>query len=197
MAHRRCRPFHHQLSGMWPTWAGHWRGGQGAVAMTHPWWPWRPCWQLADPGETCVPGGCCMVGTTIQRGLSLLGAGVCGGGWRPSPLGCTAALSTGSGCMMLPTTFMHWPGGDTEPLPCHLLSPCWERIRGSLPKTFMGSWKGLGLWGSAGSFLGVLEGSGGSVGLNCDLCRVLGQLRRVAGRAAGNFTGSWGAQEGP
>lgn len=35
------------------------------------------------------------------------------------------------------------------------------------------------------------------MGLSCDLHRVLGQLRRVPGRAAGNFTGSWGAQEAP
>lgn len=43
----------------------------------------------------------------------------------------------------------------------------------------------------------MLEGSGGSVGLSCDLHRVLGQLRRVPGRAAGNFTGAQEAPERP
>ncbi|XP_074666212.1 ADP-ribosylhydrolase ARH1-like isoform X3 [Strix aluco] len=126
VARHRCHPFCHQPSGTQHTWAGHWRGGLGAVAMTHPWWPWRPCWQLADAGGTCVPGGCCTVGTMTRRGPSPLGAGGCGGGWRPSPLGCTAASSTAGGCGMLPTASTRWPGGDTEPLPCpwcHQLSP--------------------------------------------------------------------------
>lgn len=177
MAHRRCHPFRHRPSGMQRIWAGHWRGGQGAAAMTRPWWPWRPCWQPADAGRTCVPGGCCMGGTAIRRGPSPLGAGGCGGGWRPSPLGCTAALSTVGGCAMLPTASTHWPGGDAEPplCPwCHLLSPSQESPCGS-PGCSRGSWRGLG--GSLGvsrDLHGVLEGSGGSLGISWDLHGVLG-----------------------
>lgn len=163
MAHHRCHLFHHQLSGMWPTWAGHWRGGQGAVAMTHPWWLWRPCWQPADPGETCVPGACCMVGTMIQRGLSLLGAGVCGGGWRPSPLGCTAVLSTASGCTVLPTAFMHWPGGDTEPLPVTCCPPAGKHSVGPFQRP---------TWGPGRAWV-----SGGQQGASWSA----GGLRRVCG----------------
>lgn len=183
MAHHRCRPFRHQPSGMLRTWAGHWRGGQGAAAMTHPWWPWRPCWQPVGAGGTCVPGRCCMAGTAIRRGPSPLGAGGCGGGWRPSPLGCTAALSTVGGCAMLPTASTRWPGGNAEP-PCVPGVTCCPPPRKApvgpqgAAETFTGSWSSLG--GSLGvsrALRGVLGSSGGSRG------------------SAGTFAGSWGGLE--
>ncbi|XP_074666083.1 kinesin-like protein KIF20B [Strix aluco] len=92
VARHRCHPFCHQPSGTQHTWAGHWRGGLGAVAMMHPLWLWRPCWQLADAGGTCVPGGCCTVGTMTRRGPSPLGAGGCGGGLASIPPGLHCRL---------------------------------------------------------------------------------------------------------
>lgn len=155
------------------------------MAMTHPWWPWRPCWQLVGAGETCVPGRCCMAGTAIRRGPSPLGAGGCGGGWRPSPLGCTAALSTVGGCAMLPTACTRWPGGNAE-TPVSLVSPAvplpgkplWvPRVQQRPSRDPGAAWEGL--WGSAGPFVGCWW------------------AQESLWASAGSFVGCWGAQEGP
>ena len=163
------------------------------------------------------------MGTAIRRGPSPLGAGGCGGGWRPSPLGCTAALSTVGGCAMLPTASTRWPGGNAEP-PCVPGVTCCPPPRKApvgpqgAAETFTGSWSSLG--GSLGvsrALRGVLGSSGGSLGVSWDLRGVLGGLGRVPGgqlgpsrgpgvlgRApgrpwgeAGPFKGCWGPQASP
>lgn len=117
-----------------------------------------------------MPGGSCMAGTTIRQGPSPLGAGGCGGGWHPSPPGCTAALSTVGDCAMLPTASMRWPGGDAEP-PC---TASWVSPAVPFPGTplWVPRVKQRPSWGPGGAW----EGHWGS---------------------AETFIGCWGAQEGP
>lgn len=148
-----------------------------------------------------------MVGTAIRRGPSPLGAGDCGGGWRPSPLGCTAALSTVGGCAMPLTASTRWPGGGAEPLlcpQCHLLSPSRERPCGSpgCSRDPHGVLEGLGR--VPGGQLGPSRGPGGGLGESLGGLHGTSQGPGLLGRApgrrwgeAGPFKGCWGGSGKP